>query len=70
MPDSATVQVIIQIMPRLSARFEIDAARLNGYFSFMKRSLGDHLLIGLLVLIMCTTVAGIVIRIYQSVTGG
>lgn len=57
-------------MPRLSARFEIDADLLNGYVSIMKRTLGDYIAIGLLVLVMSTTAAGMVIRIYLAVTGG
>lgn len=61
---------ILWIMPRLSARFEIDADLLNGYVSIMKRTLGDYIAIGLLVLVMSTTAAGMVIRIYLAVTGG
>ena len=70
MPDSATVRVILQIMSWPPARFEINAALLNGYVPSMKRTLGDYMLIGLIVLVMCTTLAGIVIRVYQAVTGG
>ena len=68
MPEHS--RAIIMKMPRLPARFEIDATHAAGYVSGMKRTLGEYLLIVLLVLIMCATVAGIVIRIYLAITGG
>lgn len=59
----------LPIILRVAARFEIDADHLNSYVSSMKRTLGDYVLIGLLVLIMCTTAAGIGIRVYQAFGG-
>lgn len=47
-----------------------DVEMATGYVSGMKRTLGDYLLIGLLLLVMCTTLAGMGIRIYLAVTGG
>lgn len=50
-------------------RKDLDADIPTGYVPSIKRTLGDYLLIGLIVLIMCTTAAGIGIRVYQAFGG-
>ncbi len=36
----------------------------------VKRTLGEYLMLGLMALLMCTTLAGMGIRIYLAFTGG
>ncbi len=49
---------------------DLDVEVTTGYGSIMKRTLGEYLTIGLILLVMCTTLAGMGIRIYLAVTGG
>lgn len=49
---------------------DLDVEMATGYLSGMKRTLGDYLTIGLILLVMCTTLAGMGIRIYMAVTRG
>lgn len=49
---------------------DLDVEMATGYVSGMKRTLGDYLPICLILLVMCTTLAGMEIRIYMAVSGG
>lgn len=48
----------------------LDVESATGYGSIMKRTLGDYLTIGLILLVMCTTLVGMGIRIYLAMSGG
>jgi hypothetical protein len=48
----------------------LDAGIATGYGREMKRSLGDYLIICLIVLVMCATIISAAARIYQAATGG
>lgn len=49
---------------------DLDVEMATGYVSGMKRTLGDYLTIGIIVLVMCTTLAGMGNRIHMAVAGG
>lgn len=49
---------------------DLDVEMATGYGSGMKRTLGEYLTIGLMLLVMATTLAGMGIRIYLAFTGG
>lgn len=48
---------------------DLDVEVTTGYVSIMKRTLGDYLTISLILLVMCTTLAGFGIRIFMAFTG-
>jgi hypothetical protein len=48
----------------------LDGEIAAGYGRDMKRSVGDYLIFCLLVLVMCATIVGAAMRIYQAAAGG
>ena len=55
------------ISARISARFDIDAASRHRYECVMKRDLIAFGTIALLLLLICATVAGVAMRLYEAV---
>ncbi|MBT9368319.1 hypothetical protein [Rhizobium sp. CSW-27] len=56
-----------RISARFSARSDIDAAPWHRYEWGMKRDLMAFVIIALLLLLICTTVAGVAMRLYEVV---
>ena len=62
-----TDRVIARMMPWLSRRFYIDAGSSQRYECIMKRDLITFATIALLLLLICATVAGVAMRLYEAV---
>jgi hypothetical protein len=56
-----------RISARFSARFDIDAVYGHRYECGMKRDLTAFAIIALLLLLICATVAGVAMRLYEIV---
>jgi hypothetical protein len=56
-----------RIRARFPARFDIDAVRWQRYEYLMQRDLMAFAIIALLLLLICATVAGVAMRLYELV---